>query len=145
MRSLAEISLLFKFDFVDNSNHLNNLITNPSGPFPFAFARLNALHKQQYINSQVATGLSIFPGLSLSCCCNYFNHSDLDESGPLIGGVIPKSVSKIDLIQFFVKPLLLLSFALYIAITSDNSGSISPSQQTLSQEHYSFVSLPTYQ
>ncbi len=36
--SCAAISLLlflFMFDFVDNSNHLNDLITNPAVPFPF--------------------------------------------------------------------------------------------------------------
>jgi hypothetical protein len=46
----------------------------------------------------------------------------LDESGPLFGGVIPKTVSRIYLIGSFLKPLLIVSFALYITIASDNSG-----------------------
>ncbi len=36
----------------------------------------------------------------------------MDERGPLFGGVIPKTVSRIDLMRSFVKPLLLVSFAL---------------------------------
>ncbi len=54
-----------------------------------------------------------FPGLSLTCCCNNFNHSNLDESFPLFGGAIPKTVSRIDLMLSFVNPLLVVSFALY--------------------------------
>ncbi len=56
------------------------------------------------------TSLSNLLGLLMSHCTNNFNHSGLDDSGPLIGGVIPKTVSRIDLILSFVNPLLLVSF-----------------------------------
>jgi hypothetical protein len=78
-------------------------------------------------SSQICSCISSYwgiylPRLSLSCCCNNFNHSDLDESGLLFGGVIPQTVSRIDLIRSFVRLLLLVSFALYITIASDNYG-----------------------
>ncbi len=45
-----------------------------------------------------ATALSNLPGLLVLHCFNKFNHSGLVERGPLLGGVIPKTVIRIDLI-----------------------------------------------
>jgi hypothetical protein len=90
------------------------------------------------------TSLSYLPGLLVLHCTNNFNHSGLDDRGPLIGGVIPKTMSRIDLILSFMNPLLLVSFAWYIAMASDNSGLNYPSQPTLSQAQSSFLSLQIY-
>jgi len=85
-----------------------------------------------------STELSIFLGLSLSCCCNNLNHSDLDESFPLFGGVIPKTVSRIDLILSFVTPSWKSHLICTLQLLETTVDSICPFQLNLSQEHYSF-------
>jgi hypothetical protein len=58
----------------------------------------------------------------MSSSSSIFTYSVLLDVGPLFGGLIPNTLSRIALILSFVKPILLYFFALNISIASNKSG-----------------------